>query len=345
MPTLKDVAIRAGVSSATASRVLTGSPRVSREVRQRVLQAIEELHYRPDQVARSLRRRRSNLIGLVVSTIENVFFMEVARGAEQAARERGYNLIVCNTDESLEREQSYLTILNEQLVAGIILAPAPGEVSQRAYDLAQDVPMVMINRHLDNLPYPCITADDEEATFQCVSHLIGEGRRRIAAIVGLPGISTTEARLKGYRRALAAAGLPLDPRLEVPGQAHLEGGYQAASQLMQADDPPDALFVFNNVMTQGTVMALQDLGLTWPDQVDVAGFGAFATARLYRPPLTLIAQPTFEMGQQAVEMLVDQVEGRRDGQPKKVELRNRVILRDNWRRVVAEWSHAPARRL
>ena len=112
---------------------------------------------------------------------------------------------------------------------------------------------------------------------------------------------------------------------------------------MQADDPPDAIFVFNNVMNQGAVMALQDLGITWPDQVDIAGFGAFMTARLYRPPLTLIAQPTFEMGQQAVEMLIDRVEGRRDGQTTNVELRNRVILRDNWHGGAPESSHVPAR--
>ena len=258
--------------------------------------------------------------------------MEVARAAEQAALERGYNLIVCNTDESLEREQAYLSILNEQLVAGIILAPAPGERPPQARRTQNDVPMVMVNRRLDGLQCTSITADDEEATFQCVSHLIGEGRRRIAAITGLPGISTTETRLKGYQRALAEHGLALDPGLEVAGHATLEGGYQATMHLMQGADAPDALFVFNNVMTQGAVMALQDLGLRWPNEVDIAGFGAYATARLYRPPLTLIAQPTFEMGQQAVELLLARVEGRTDGQPKMVQLRNRVILRDEWRR-------------
>lgn len=329
MPKLKDVAALAGVSSATASRVLTGSSYVSPDVRERVLHAIEQLNYRPDQIARSLRRRRTQLIGLVVSTIENVFFTEVARAAEHAAHQRGYNLIVCNTDESLERERAYLNILDEQLVAGIILAPAPGSGPHRA-EVAEKVPMVLINRRLDEIDCCSIVADDETVAYQCVEYLAGQGRRRIAAITGLPGISTTRVRLSGYRRGLENAGFDRDPALELGGGATLEGGYQAARQLMALPAPPDALFVFNNVMTQGVVIALQDLGLCWPDQVDIAGFGAFDVARLYRPPVTLIAQPTREMGELAVQRVIDQVEGRQHDGPKATVLPNRLVPREEW---------------
>jgi DNA-binding LacI/PurR family transcriptional regulator len=332
VPTIKDVAKRAGVSAATASRALTGNPHVSAEARERVLQASAELGYQPDQVARSLRRRRTNLIGLIVSTIENVFFTEVARAAEEAARRHGYNLIVCNTDESPEQEKAYVAILDRLLVAGIILAPAPGEARHLKRFIDAGVPIVLVNRRLEHLRCSSVTADDEEAAFQCVSHLIKEGRRRIAAISGLAGVYTTAQRLHGYRRALAAAGLAPGPRvrLEVSGQAHLEGGYRAACQLMQQDDAPDALFAFNNLMTQGAVLALQDLGLRWPEQVDVAGFGAFGTARLYRPPLTLIAQPTHDMGERAVDMLVNQLAGHSSKQVESVVLRNRLVPREAW---------------
>lgn len=317
---------------ATVSRTLAGDPRVSDKTRQRVLQAIRQLDYRPDQVARSLRRRRNNLIGLIVSSIENVFFTEVAHAAEQAAHQRGYNLIVCNTDESPQREESYLEILNQQLVTGVILAPAPGEARHLIRFIEGGLPIVLINRRLEYLPCSSITSDDEEAAYQCVTHLIQEGRRRIAAITGLPGVFTTQERLRGYHRALSEAGLPMDPSLEVSGQACLAGGYEAARALMQRTPRPDALFVFNNLMTQGAVMALQDLGLRWPDQVDIAGFGAFEVARLYRPPLTLIAQPTHEMGRRAVEMLIDQVEHRQGDQPQAVVLHNRLIPREAWLR-------------
>lgn len=338
MPTLKDVASTARVSAATASRVLTGSPHVSDDARERVLRAIQQLNYRPDQVARSLRRRRTNVIALIVSTIENVFFTEVARAAEQAADEQSYNLIVCNTDENPERELSYLTILNEQLIAGVILAPAPGQARHLASLADGRLPLVLINRRLDHVRCTSIVSDDEEAAFQCVSQLIGEGRRRIGAIIGLPGISTTQERLDGYRRALATAGLPLDSTLEVSGQAHIKGGYRAAYELMQRPEPVDALFAFNNVMTQGAVLALQDMGMRWPEQVDISGFGAFETARLYRPPLLLIAQPTYEIGRHAVELLLDQVEGRSKGEPQTITLHNQLRPRDSWLKLGDHWT-------
>ncbi|GAC1525570.1 MAG: LacI family DNA-binding transcriptional regulator [Chloroflexota bacterium] len=296
------------------------------------MQAIQELGYRPDQVARSLRRRRTNVIGLVVSTIENVFFTEVARAAEQAADDRGYNLIVCNTDESPEREAAYLTILNEQLIAGVILAPAPGDARHLSSIVDGKLPLVLINRQLDHIPCYSITSDDKEAAFECVNYLIRDGRSRIAAITGLPGISTTRERLDGYRRAITSAGLDHGPTMEVHGAANLEGGYRAAHELLARPNPPDAIFAFNNVMVQGAIMAIQDLGLCWPDQVDVSGFGAFTPARLYRPPLTLIAQPAREMGRRAVEVLLAQVDGHLDGLPKSTVLHNQLQPRHTWLR-------------
>lgn len=327
--TIKDVAQRAGVSVATASRALTGHPNVSAKARAVVLQAASALGYQPDQVARSLRRRRTNMIGLVVSTIENVFFTEVARAAEQTAHQLGYNLIVCNTDENPAQENIYLSLLDRQLVAGIILAPAPGAAEHLHPFVQSGLPIVLINRRLQHLPLPSVTCDDTEASRQCVSQLIQEGRKRIAAITGLDHISTTEDRLDGYRLALHDAGLPVDPTLERSGQATFEGGYRAMYELLQRDHRPDAVFVFNNVMTQGAVMATQDVGLHWPDDIDIAGFGAFQAARLYRPPLTLIEQPARTMGERAVMVLIDQVEQRRADQS-HIVLPNRCILRAEW---------------
>lgn len=327
---IRDVARRAGVSVSTVSRVLGQHPHVKTETRQRVFEAIEILDYRPDQVARSLRQGRTNLISLMVSTIENVYLTEVARAAEQAAIERGYNLIVCNTDESPEREEAYLKALDQQMVVGVILSPVPGEARHLTRYTRHGLQIVTFNRRLDHLPYSSVTANDDKAAFDCVSHLIKEGRTRIAAITGLDGVYTTQKRLSGYRRALVTADLSLDPTLEITGHARLEGAYQAATRLMQLDPPPDALFVFNNLMIQGVIMALQDLGIRWPDQVDVAGFGAFKTARLYRPPLTLIKQPTHEMGRRAVEILLDRIEGKGGDEPEAVVLENKLIPREVW---------------
>jgi LacI family transcriptional regulator len=330
MPTVKDVAERAGVSVATVSRTLSGYPHVSLVTRERVLKVIEEMNYRPDQVARSLRRRRTNLLGLVVSTIENVFFTELARAAEQAAREYGYNLILCNTDENPQQEATYLNILNQQMVAGVILAPAPGNAAHLRPFIENGLPIVLVNRRLDHVDCVSITSDDEEAAYQCVRHLATQGRRRIAAITGLAGVFTTQERLAGYERALAAAGITPDPELVVTGWASLKGGYEAAHQLMNRPNPPDAFFAFNNVMTQGVIIALQEMGVRWPDQVDVAGFGAFENAYLYRPPLTLVRQPTREMGRKAVEMLLQQIDGQipeNEDRP-QIVLNNQLVLGD-----------------
>ncbi len=324
--TIKDVAQRAGVSVATASRALTGHPNVSARARELVLEAAAALGYQPDPVAQSLRRRRTKLLSLVVSTIENVFFTEVARAAEQVAHQHGYNLIVCNTDENPALEDSYVSVLDRQLIAGIILAPAPGHAEHLQPYIKSGLPIVLVNRRFSHLPLSSVTCDDAEASQQCVQHLINEGHRRIAAITGLEGVSTTEERRDGYRAAVNAAGMPV---LEVSGGATLEGGYRAMAELLQRGERPDAVFVFNNVMTQGAVMATQDAGLRWPDDIDIAGFGAFQTSKLYRPPLTLIEQPTHAMGERAVSMLIDKIENR-DGHQTNVVLPNRLVPRQEW---------------
>ncbi len=330
MAKITDVARAAGVSVATVSRTLSGASHVAPQTRERVLEAVAALDYQPDQVARSLRRRRSNLIGLVVSTIENRFFTEVAHAAEQAAHERGYHLIVCNTDEDPAQEQVYLQVLDRQLVAGIILAPAPGPEAHLAEYAQRDFPIVLINRNLDGLALPAITADDEDAAYACVAVFIGEGKRRIAAIKGLPTTFTTQERLHGYRRALADAGLSRVASYEADGLATLEGGYAATQRLLCHADRPDGLFAFNNLMVQGAIIAIQEAGLHWPEEVDVAGFGASALGNFYRPPLTLVEQPTREMGRKAVELLVDRLKGEAEPAPSHVVLRNRLILRRQW---------------
>lgn len=327
---IRDVAILAGVSSASVSRAVSGQPGVSEKTRRRVLLAARELDYRPDQVARSMRRRTSNLLGLVVSTIENAFFTEIARAAEQEALRRGFNLLISNTDEHIDREEASFAVLRQQLVAGIILAPAPGDIQARDYLADIQCPIVLINRDMGNSPYPSIVADDEESAFQCTRWLIRQGRRRIGVVSGLENVSTTQHRLDGCRRALESEGLVQYAELQISGKATFDGGYEAARNLMIRTAPPDALFVHNNVMLMGAMLALQDLGLSWPKQVDIAGFGAFSAARLYQPPLTLISQPTHEIGERAVALVVEQIEGRAENSPQRLVLSNRLVTREEW---------------
>lgn len=327
---IKDVADRAGASIASVSRALSGRPGVSESMRRRVLLAARELNYQPDQVARSMRRRKSNLIGLCVSTIENVFFTEIAHAAEQAALRHGYTLLTVSTDERIDREETSIAVLHQQLVAGIILAPGPGDLSARPYLQANQPPIVLINRDLGESPYTAIVANDQEAVYECVGWMIRQGRRRIGVIRGLDHISTTRERLAGYHRALTDGQVPVHPDLQVSGHATVEGGYKAACDLMVRANPPDAIFVQNNVMLTGAMLALQDMSIRWPDEVEIAGFGAFKPALLFRPPLTLIAQPTYEMAERAVSLLIDKINGRPGDQSPKIILPNKLITRDDW---------------
>lgn len=326
MTRISDVAQLAGVSSATVSRALSGDIHVDPVTRQHVVDSAAALDYRLDHTARAMRRRRSDLIGLVISTIETPFFTEVAHAAEHAAQQRGYSLIICNTDEDPAEEQRYVNLLDTLLAAGVILAPTPGTSSYLHRFVGARLPIVLVNRTLD-LPFPSVVSDDEDAAYECNKLLAQRGAKRIGVVTGLPGTSTTHNRSRGYHRALEEAGLPCEPQLEVCGGATVEGGYGAARRLMSMDDPPQALFCFNNVMTQGVVLALMDMGIRWPDDVDIAGFGVFSTSRLYRPPLTLIAQPTQQMGIRAVEMILDYPA---HSAPASVVLHNQVVQSNTW---------------
>jgi len=326
MTRISDVAQRANVSSATVSRALSGDIHVDSVTRQRVLDSAAALDYRLDGTARAMRRRRSDLIGLVISTIENPFFTEVAHAAEHAAQQRGYSLIICNTDEDPVEEQRYLNLLDTLLASGVILAPAPGTSLYLHRFIGGRLPIVLINRTLE-LPFPSVVCDDEDAAYECTSLLAQRGAKRIGAVTGLPDTSTTHNRLRGYHRALTDAGLASESQWEIFGGATVQGGYRAAQRLMSNGHAPDALLCFNNVMTQGGVMALMDMGMRWPDDVDIAGFGVFSTARLYRPPLTLVSQPTHEMGRRAVEMILDHPV---QAAPAPVILQNRVVQSNAW---------------
>jgi DNA-binding LacI/PurR family transcriptional regulator len=327
---IRDVAREAGVSVATVSRVLTGQTIVSDLTKAHVLRIIEQLGYRPDEVARSLRRRRTNLIGLVVSTIETAFFTEVARAAEQATHKAGYYLILCNTEEDPQQEETYLQLLYQQQAAGVILAPAPGTAPHLRTLQYSQIPVVLINRRIDGLDLPSITSDDDNATYEAIVHLIRQGHRRIAAILGLPDTYTTRERVRGYRRALLGTGLPLNPSYEITGNSVHEDAYIATHKLMSLAEPPDTIFAFNDLMVQGTLIALQDLGLRWPDDVEVSGFGAFTPANFIRPPLSLIRQPTHEMGRKAVEVLLHRIESPTGSPVEHIVLKNELVRKEEW---------------
>lgn len=338
MATVLDVARRAGVSTATVSYVLNGTRFVSEALRERVMAAARELQYEPNAAARTLRSNRSATIGLLVSDLHNPFFTEAIRGIEDVAQARGYTVILTNSAEDPVRESACLRALRARHVDGLILAPAGGRYAELEALLAANVPLVFLDRKVPGLNAAAVTLDNETAAQAAVSHLIELGHQRIGMIAGRSRLSTTLERQDGYRRALAEAGLTVDETLVIEGGSTIEGGATAADALLQRSAPPTAVFVANNLMTIGALMVIERHGLSVPDDVALVGFDDFAWADVLRPRLTTVAQPLYEIGETAAELLLSQLAGLLT-EPRQVTLPGTLIVRDSsgapaWRRAV-----------
>jgi LacI family transcriptional regulator len=312
MATMADVARSAGVSVATVSHVLNGTRPVLPHTRQAVLDAMDELGYTPNTLARSLVTSRTRSIGLAVSAISNPYFTEILQGVEAGALEHGYSLLIADPHDDPEHERRVVQLLHERRVDGMIVAPSADPRELIAYLGRHHVPTVLLDRLVD-LPavgsarFDQVCADSVGPMAQLVTHLTGLGHRRIALVAGLPGLSTTSERLTGYREGLAAAGLGFDERLVVHGDSESAGAEQATTALLSLTSPPTALVTANNAMTIGALRALREHGLSVPGDIALCCFDDFAWADLFSPRLTAIAQPSRDIGAQAVRVLLDRL--------------------------------------
>ena len=304
-PTIGDVARRAGVSRATVSRVLNEYPHVRPQVRTDVQRAIRALRYRPDQVARSLARRETKTLGLVVADITNPFYAETARAIVETARGYGYNVILCNTDNLHRLQEEYVEVLRQRRVDGIIFGsvflddPVVEALVEAGY------PCVMYNRRLRSGRGNYIVLDNASASHDLTRHLLDLGHRHIGFITGLRDLSTASERLRGYRAALRAAGLPADPRLMRPGAFKAEMAQRAAQELLKLPRRPTAIMAGNDLMALGGMQAAGDLGLRVPEDLAVVGFDDIEIAAHRQIQLTTMAQQKAEMGRMAVVWMLE----------------------------------------
>ncbi|GGJ54203.1 LacI family transcriptional regulator [Streptomyces brasiliensis] len=303
---------------ATVSHVLNGTRPVLPHTRQAVLDAIDELGYTPNTLARSLVTSRTRSIGLAVSAISNPYFTEILQGVEAAALEHGYSLLIADPHDDPEHERKVVQLLHERRVDGLIVAPSAEPRELVAYLGRHAVPTVFLDRLIDERADPAgqadglprfdqVCAESTEPMSRLVTHLAGLGHRRIGLVAGLPGLSTTSERIMGYRHGLAAAGLPHDDRLVIPGNSESTGAERATAALLSLVAPPTALITANNAMTIGALRALRDRGVSVPDDLALCCFDDFAWADLFSPRLTTIAQPSREIGAQAVRVLLDRL--------------------------------------
>jgi LacI family transcriptional regulator, galactose operon repressor len=330
-PRIDDVAERAGVSKATVSRVLNGSRSVAPDKEARVRRAAQELGYEPFGPAQALRQQRVRVWAVIIADIENPFFTSMVRGIEDVAYGEGYRLVLCNSDGDVNKEAGYLDIAIRERMAGVVIAAASNTDSHIERLVAEGIPAVAVDRRLDGPRVDSVVVDNATGAAEATRHLIEGGSRRVACIAGPPIVSTSNERLSGYRDGLRSAGVSYDRALVRRADYREDGGYKAARSLLALDDRPDALFVTNNLMTVGALRAIRDADLRIPRDIAVVGFDDSPLAELMHPRLTVVAQPTYEIGRTAAELLADRAAPR---SPKDIVLMPRLVVRESsqWRR-------------
>jgi LacI family transcriptional regulator len=324
--TLVQVAKLAGVSPTTVSHVLSGKRWVAETTRDTVRDAIRQLGYRPNNVARSLRTRRSRMIAVVVPDLTNPFFAVLTRGLADAVDGAGYGTYVCNTDGIPDREGAFLADVVDRGVDGVVMAGGNATARARVGPAGLGVPAVCVGGSLDEDPQVDLVApDDGVGSHAAVCHLIARGARRIAMVMG--PASSGSARAEGYRRALTEAGQPVNPELLVRGDWTRPGGRKAMHALMAGPDRPDAVFCANDLMAIGAIDAVHELDLTVPGDVAVVGFDDVDAATIVNPPLTTVRNPAYETGYTAGELLLSRILGSYRGEGRTVVLPCPLVVR------------------
>jgi len=306
MATIKDVAALAGISYTTVSHVVNNTRPVSQEVRLKVEAAIKSLDYVPSAVARSLKAKTTATIGLLVPNSLNPYFAELARGIEDYCERNGYCVILCNSDDNPEKQRSYLRVLLEKRIDGLIVASAGGD-SGLAQGLAGvKTPMVIVDRGLDGVDADLVRIDHEYGAYLATRHLLELGHRDIATIGGPASTSVAQMRLAGYCRALKEAGVEVRPERMLESDFTSTGGYSAAAILLEGN-PPSAIFAGNDMIGIGVLRAAAERNVRVPSELSVIGFDDIQMSRYVYPALTTVGQSILQLGEMAAEVLLRRI--------------------------------------
>jgi LacI family transcriptional regulator len=308
---ISDVARKAGVSKTTVSHVINHTRVVEEDTRQRVLDAIRDLGYRPNILARSLTTKRTGIIGMVISDGSNVFFGNMLKGVEELLLPANYGLLVCNTNEILERESHYLNLLLGLNVDGIIAAATSQEWGGLSEAERQNTPIVFVDRRIPEINGPFIGVDNEQGAYLGTSHLIERAYQRIGILSGFDRLSSMRERTAGFRRAMEEHHLPVKEEWIAPSELSIAAGQRAMRQLMMQPDRPEAVFINNNLLALGALLELKERGLRCPQEIGIVMFDDHPWAAVSDPPLTVVSQPSTELGKAAARLLLEMI---RDGQ-------------------------------
>lgn len=323
---MRDVAERAGVSVTTVSHVVNNTRKVNPETKDRVEKAMLALGYHPNVVARSLRRGQTQTIGVILPDNTNPFFAEVVRGIEDSSFFQGYSIILCNSDNDLEKERLYTNVLMEKQVDGVIFVAA-GLSGRNIENLAKlGVPFVLVDRRVPQIEADYVLADNQGGGFKAADHLIGLGHRAIACLAGPEGVALSSERVEGYRQALEVVGIPFDPGWVVEGDFQYQAGYTSARKLFSSQKTPTAIFACNDLMAIGVYRWAHERGLRIPGDLSIVGFDDIRLAAFTNPPLTTVKQSKHEMGSIAARLLLERM-AQPDLPPRLEILETQLIVR------------------
>jgi len=329
---IKNVAKLAGVHPSTVSRVINNDSRISEKTKEKVLFIINKLDYTPNAIARGLKTKRTYTIGMLIPNITNPFYAEIVRGIENAANKSRFNVILCNSDDKLEKEILYLNILKEKRVDGLILGTAHVKDRSILELEKKNFPYILVSCDIAGLDKNCVIMNDIAGGTIATEYLIKLGHRKIAHITGPLEVRSAINRLEGYMIALEKNHIKYKEELIVEGDFRIAGGYKAMKKLLKLSEMPTAIFAANDLVAMGVMQAIQQKKYHIPKDFCIVGFDDIQLASFVHPPLTTVRQPTLEMGELAVKMLLRIIEKGEFNQ-KKVILKPELIVRKSCRKL------------
>jgi len=330
MSSLKEVAKLSGLSVATVSRVINNSAKVTPETYKKVSKAIKALDFKPSRIAQRLRVKdgQKKLIGLIVPDIQNPFYVDVVRGVEDMSYQNGFAIYMCNFAQDETKERLYLDLLKSEAVDGLILTPINEKDEQVTNLVRSGLPVVCVDRSLVDVEVDSVVVNNREGAYSAVELLINKGYKRIAYLGGLPNIPTTTQRQLGYTDAIIQNGIELDENLILTGDSKHASGKMMAIKLLEMDNPPDALFTGNNLITLGALEVIHNKGLKIPDDIAIVGFDDMPWSISLNPPLTAVNQPGYEIGRRAADILFHRI-AEPERENVQVVLQTRLVVRDS----------------
>jgi LacI family transcriptional regulator, repressor for deo operon, udp, cdd, tsx, nupC, and nupG len=322
---MEDVARLANVSTATVSRVLSKNKNVSNKTRKKVLDVINQVEYKPNRLAANLRRNTSETVAVILPDITNPFFAEIVKGFRDEALKSGYHILLCDTGNNTSQEEEFVNLVKERLVDGIILATARMPKNE-IYKLSQEIPVVLACEYIDDYEIPTVSIDNVSAAREATEYLIDQGHTRIGLITGPLEVILSRDRVKGYRQALLLHDLPVTDFLMQEGDFSVKSGYDIMMKFLANEQKPTAIFASSDEMAVGALKACKSKGLRIPDDMSIMGFDDIPLCTLVEPELTTVSQPKYEIGSQAMKMLLSIIE-KNDLRQKQIVLPHQLMIR------------------